>query len=74
MAAQTPELILLDLMMPEMDGFQFVEEMRQHAAWRSIPIVVITAMDLTRDDHCRLSRSVQEILQKGQYSSPFKVS
>ena len=39
--------ILLDLMMPEMDGFEFVAELRRHEAWRAIPIVVITAKDLT---------------------------
>src|SRR5213593_1948931 len=38
-AASQPELILLDLMMPEMDGFAFIEALRQHDAWRSIPIV-----------------------------------
>jgi CheY-like chemotaxis protein len=45
-----PTVILLDLMMPEMDGFAFVSEFRRHEAWRAIPIVVITAKDLTRED------------------------
>jgi signal transduction histidine kinase/DNA-binding response OmpR family regulator len=67
-AANRPELILLDLMMPEMDGFAFVEELRQHEAWRSIPIVVITAKDLTPDDCQRLNGYVEQILQKGAYS------
>jgi CheY-like chemotaxis protein len=67
-AEQAPELILLDLMMPEMDGFQFVEELRKHEAWRSIPIVVITAKDLTEEDHLRLNGYVEKILQKGAYS------
>jgi signal transduction histidine kinase/DNA-binding response OmpR family regulator len=67
-AANRPELILLDLMMPEMDGFAFVEELRQYEAWRSIPIVVLTAKDLTPDDCQRLNGYVEQILQKGAYS------
>ncbi|MBF8261950.1 MAG: PAS domain S-box [candidate division NC10 bacterium] len=65
---QRPELILLDLMMPEMDGFQFLEEVRKHEEWRSIPIVVVTAKELTEEDHRRLSASVARVLQKGLYS------
>lgn len=68
MAEQRPALILLDLMMPEMDGFQFIEELRKHEQWRSIPIVVLTAKDLTAEDCRRLSGCVEKILQKGAYS------
>jgi len=68
LAERRPALILLDLMMPEMDGFQFVEEVRSHHAWRTIPIVVVTAKDLTEDDRCRLNGYVEQILQKGVYS------
>jgi signal transduction histidine kinase/CheY-like chemotaxis protein len=64
----SPSVILLDLMMPEMDGFEFVAEVQRHAGWRAIPIVVITAKDLSRDDHERLNGYVQQILQKGAYS------
>ncbi len=63
-----PGVILLDLMMPEMDGFEFVEEMRKHSAWKSIPVVVVTAKDLTSDDRARLNGQVGLILQKGAYS------
>jgi PAS domain S-box-containing protein len=63
-----PALILLDLMMPEMDGFEFVAELRQHAEWHTIPIVVVTAKDLTPEDRLRLNGSVEQILQKGAYS------
>ena len=45
-AGRRPDLILLDLMMPEMDGFEFVEQLRANAAWREIPVVVVTAKDL----------------------------
>jgi signal transduction histidine kinase/DNA-binding response OmpR family regulator len=62
-----PHLILLDLMMPEMDGFQFVTELRKHEDWRTIPIVVVTAKDLTPEDRARLSGSVETVLQKGSY-------
>jgi GAF domain-containing protein/CheY-like chemotaxis protein len=61
----SPSVILLDLMMPEMDGFEFVAEFRRHDAWRTIPIVVITARDLSREDRERLNGYVQKILQKG---------
>jgi CheY-like chemotaxis protein len=62
-----PSVILLDLMMPEMDGFAFVAEVRRHDDWRAIPIVVVTAKDLSRADHDRLNGYVQRILQKGAY-------
>ena len=62
-----PSVVLLDLMMPEMDGFAFVTEFRRHEAWRAIPIVVITAKDLSRDDRERLNGYVEKILQKGAY-------
>jgi CheY-like chemotaxis protein len=63
----SPSVILLDLMMPEMDGFEFVTEFRRHEAWRAIPIVVITARDLSRADHERLNGYVERILQKGAH-------
>jgi CheY-like chemotaxis protein len=63
----SPSVVLLDLMMPEMDGFEFVAEFRRHEAWRKIPIVVITARDLSRDDRERLNGYVQKILQKGAH-------
>jgi PAS domain S-box-containing protein len=63
-----PDLILLDLMMPEMDGFQFISELRQTPARRSIPIVAVTAKDLTPEDRRRLDGYVERILQKGTRS------
>jgi signal transduction histidine kinase/CheY-like chemotaxis protein len=59
-----PGLILLDLLMPEMDGFQFVDHVRQHEAWRTIPIVVVTAKDLTAEDRLRLNGYVADIIRK----------
>ena len=55
-------------MMPEMDGFEFVAEFRRHEAWRAIPIVVVTAKDLSAEDRERLNGYVERILQKGAYS------
>ena len=68
MSEEPPDLILLDIMMPEMDGFQFVEEIRKHETWQKIPIVVITAKDITDEDKLRLNGYVEKILQKGSYS------
>ena len=61
-------LILLDLMMPEMDGFEFAERLRENKEWLDIPVVVITAKDLTKEDHARLKGNVEAIMQKGSYS------
>ncbi|MEE4356983.1 MAG: response regulator [Desulfococcaceae bacterium] len=68
MEEKKPGLILLDLMMPEMDGFQFISELHRHEKWQSVPIVVITAKDLSREERIRLNGSVKNILQKGDYS------
>jgi len=68
MAEQRPELILLDLMMPEMDGFEFLNEIHRHHSWQSIPVIVVTAKDLTAEDHQRLNGYVQQILQKRPHS------
>ena len=64
---ELPTLILLDLMMPEMDGFEFVHEIRQRESWSQIPIVVLTAKDLNEDDRKRLNGRVEHILAKGGY-------
>lgn len=64
---QTPKLIVLDLMMPEMDGFQFIEQLRKHEAWRTIPIVVLTAKSITLEERQRLNGSVRNVIQKGSY-------
>jgi GAF domain-containing protein/CheY-like chemotaxis protein len=60
-----PSLILLDLMMPEMDGFEFLDELRRSTDGADIPVVVVTAKALTEDDRRRLNGSVERILQKG---------
>ena len=55
LANVVPDLILLDVLMPEMDGFEFIEALRAEPAWRSIPLVVVTAKDLSEHDRLRLS-------------------
>jgi signal transduction histidine kinase/CheY-like chemotaxis protein len=59
-----PDVIVLDLMMPEMDGFEVLEELRRRPEWRSIPVILVTAKDLTEEDHRRLNGGVERILQK----------
>ena len=63
-----PVVILLDLMMPEMDGFQFLEELRSRPETPTVPVVVITAKELTLEDRQRLNSDVARIIQKGLYT------
>ena len=64
MKRERPSLIFLDLAMPEMDGFAFAAEVRKHPEWRSIPIVVLSAQDLTNEDRKRLNGYVETIIRK----------
>jgi signal transduction histidine kinase/DNA-binding response OmpR family regulator len=64
MEEECPRLILLDLLMPEMDGFEFHEQVRQHPEWRSVPVVVVTSHDLSREERRRLNGYVETIVQK----------
>src|SRR5437899_3188569 len=59
-----PAAITLDVMMPEMNGFEFVAELHKHDEWQSIPIVVITARDVTIEDRVRLDGYVEKVLLK----------
>jgi signal transduction histidine kinase/CheY-like chemotaxis protein len=64
LAAGRPDVIILDLMMPTMDGFEFLGELRGRPEWRDIPVVVITAKDLTDADRHRLNGGVERIIAK----------
>jgi GAF domain-containing protein/CheY-like chemotaxis protein len=64
LTAARPDVIILDLMMPTMDGFEFLDELRRRPEWQDIPVVVITAKDLTDEDRDRLNGGVERIIQK----------
>jgi signal transduction histidine kinase/CheY-like chemotaxis protein len=66
---ERPHLILLDLMMPGMDGFEFAERVRRHPEWRSIPIVVLSAHEVTAEERRRLNGYVESILVREGESS-----
>jgi hypothetical protein len=64
--ARAPQLVLLDLMMPEMDGFELVATLRRDPRWGSLPVVVVTAKDLTREERQALEGQVTASFQKGK--------
>ncbi|MCX5479889.1 response regulator [Kaistia geumhonensis] len=65
----SPDAILLDLNMPEMDGFEFLERIRESEAWRGIPVIVVTARELTAVERASLKENTQGIIAKGQAAS-----
>jgi signal transduction histidine kinase/DNA-binding response OmpR family regulator len=67
-AEHRPSLVLLDLLMPGMDGFGFLAELQTRPEWRAIPVVVVTAKDLSAEEQAILSGRVAEVLLKGAYT------
>jgi CheY-like chemotaxis protein len=63
-----PDLVVLDLMMPEMDGFEFLTYLRQSEQGRRVPVVVVTAKAVTAADRARLSGQVKSIFHKGSFT------
>ena len=63
----TPGLILSDLMMPEMDGFELVHRLKQVERLRSIPVIILTAKSITNQDRQKLNGGVNKIFEKGSY-------
>jgi CheY-like chemotaxis protein len=68
MDVEDPAIILLDLMMPEMDGFEFLSEIRSLPRASTVPVIVVTAKELTAAERSKLNGQVTTVLQKGNYS------
>ncbi len=68
MEERVPTVILLDLMMPNMDGFEFAAHISKREAWRKVPILVVTAKNLTEPERARLNGHVERILTKDALS------
>ncbi len=66
---QRPNLVILDLMMPEMDGFSVLDVLKAEKETRDIPIIVITAKELTSAEKQRLKGHIQSLMQKGSFLS-----
>ncbi len=64
---ELPDLIILDLMMPEMDGFAVLEALRANQETATIPVIVATAKELTPEEKNRLSGQIQSLMQKGDF-------
>ena len=65
---EKPELILLDLLMPVMDGFELLNILKADDVWKNIPVIVITSKDLTEADYSFLTKNVDRVIQKGKYT------
>ena len=64
LARQTPDVIVLDLLMPGVDGFTVVDRLKANPSWAHIPVLVVTAKDLTPVDRSRLQGGVESVVQK----------
>jgi len=67
--SEHPDLIILDLMMPEMDGFAVLDSLQSNPDTMDIPVIVLTAKDLTSDEKTRLRGHIQSLMQKGDFMS-----
>lgn len=64
---ELPDLIILDLMMPELDGFSVLDALKEDPQTSSIPVIVVTAKDLTREERGRLQGRIHTLMQKGEF-------
>ena len=69
-----PDLILLDLVMPQMDGFEFLTEVRNHQEWQDIPVVVLSGQSLEPEQRERLAGQVEAVLTKGHTDRSSRVA
>jgi CheY-like chemotaxis protein len=60
-----PDLVLLDLMMPEMDGFEMLQAMREREDWKSVPVIVVTAKDLRKEELETIKSQADQVILKG---------
>ena len=67
MAREPFDLIILDLMMPEMDGFSLVERIKADESTREIPIVVVTAKEVSPEERERLAGKIDRLMMKGDF-------
>jgi signal transduction histidine kinase/CheY-like chemotaxis protein len=67
--SEKPDVVMLDLLMPEVDGFDVLEALKEHEATRSIPVMILTAKHLSKVDIERLNRRVATILKRGSTGS-----
>jgi DNA-binding response OmpR family regulator len=65
---EMPSLVILDLLMPEVDGFAVVERLRADAATAAMPIVILTSMHLSADEKARLNGQIASLARKGEFS------
>jgi threonine synthase len=64
---ELPDLIILDLMMPELDGFSVLDELKANPKTASIPVIVVTAKELTIQEKERLRGQIYTLMQKGEF-------
>lgn len=64
---EIPDLIILDLMMPETDGFAVLDSLKQNSQTADIPVIVVTAKELTEEEKNRLKGRVHTLMQKGEF-------
>jgi threonine synthase len=64
---EIPDLIILDLMMPEIDGFSVLDELKENSQTASIPVIVVTAKELTTQEKKRLSGRIHSLMLKGEF-------
>ena len=63
-----PDMMVLDLMMAEMNGFEFLQQIRPHPEWSKIPVVVVSSLDLTSESQQLLKGQVERVFQKGRFA------